>query len=258
MTAKVIAITNQKGGCGKTTTCINLGAQLAAMGYKTLIVDVDHQADSTKVLSGNSYEFDVTVADLFSNQKVNAQKAIKPAMADETIIDNLFFLPSHITLSRVIEQSLTRVHRERILQRHLKNLSGDFDYVLIDCPPSLSLGVTNAMMVADLFLIPVDGGRFALDGLSDLLDAIEEVKETSAFQFAVFRNEYAGQNKLMNEFLDEQLESIKDHVLKTVVRRAEAVGQASVTAQPLLCYAPSSSVARDYQELADEIIKRLT
>lgn len=257
MTAKVIAITNQKGGCGKTTTCINLGAQLADLGHKTLIVDVDHQADSTKVLSGDHYEFDVTVADLFANQKADAKAAVQQAMADENPIDNLFFIPSHITLSRVIEQTLTRVHRERILQRHLKQLTDDFDFILIDCPPSLSLGVTNAMMVADLFLIPVDGGRFALDGLSDLLDAIEEVKETSDLNFAVFRNEYAGQNKLMNEFLNEQLESIKDHVLTASVRRAEAVGQASVTAQPLRCYAPGSAVANDYRELADQVLERL-
>lgn len=93
MTAKVIAITNQKGGCGKTTTCINLGAQLASLGHRTLIIDVDHQADSTKVLSGDNYEFELTVADLFANQKVDAIAAVHQAAADDNPIDNLYFIP---------------------------------------------------------------------------------------------------------------------------------------------------------------------
>lgn len=257
MNAKVIAITNQKGGCGKTTTCINLGTQFAASGKRTLIIDVDHQADSTKVLSGDHYEFALTVADLFSNQKIDVSKAIQAAVVNDTMIPNLDFIPSHITLSRVIEQSLTRVHRERILERHLKKLSHHYDLILIDCPPSLSLGVTNAMMVADLFLIPIDGGRFALDGLSDLLDAIEEVKERDDFNFAVFRNEFAIQNKLMNTFLEEQLEPIKNHVLTAVIRRAEVIGQASVTAQPVLYYAKDSNVVDDYQQLAQQVLERL-
>ncbi|MDE1465335.1 ParA family protein [Spartinivicinus poritis] len=255
--AKVIAVTNQKGGVGKTTTCINVGAELARLENRVLTIDLDHQANLTKVLSGGEHEFDLTVADLFANQKAKIEDAILPAMSNGKEIEGLFFIPSHITLSRVIEQSLTRVHRERILQRHLKKVINQFDYVLLDCPPSLSLGVTNAIMVADLFLMPVDGGRFALDGLSDLLDAIEEVKETEQVNFAVFRNEFASQNKLINDFLSEQLEGINGNVLKTTVRRAEAIGQASVTAQPLALYAKSALANRDYRALTKEILDRV-
>ncbi len=254
--AKIIAVTNQKGGVGKTTSCVNLGAELARK-YKTLVIDLDHQADATKVLYGDIYDFEITVADLFSNKKVNIEESILQAKLGDDFIDNLYFIPSHITLSRVIEQSLTRSHREKILQKHLSKIEGDYEYILIDCPPNLSVGVTNAMMVANIFLIPIDGGKFSLDGLSDLLDAIEEVKETSSFNFAVFRNEYAPQNKLMNEFLDEQMKVIKEAVLSVKVRRAEAIGQASVTAKPLRFYDKKSLAVRDYQNLAKQVIKRL-
>ena len=254
--AKIIAVTNQKGGVGKTTSCINLGAELAKK-YKTLVLDLDHQADATKVLSGDTYDFEMTVADLFSNKRVTVEKSVLQAKSGDEPIKNLYFIPSHITLSRVIEQTLTRSHREKILQKHLSSIKNDYDYILIDCPPNLSVGVTNAMMVADLFLIPIDGGKFSLDGLSDLLDAIEEVKETSGFNFAVFRNEYAPQNKLMNEFLDEQMKVIKDSVLPAKVRRAEAIGQASVTAQPLWFYDKKSPAVKDYQSLAKQVIKRV-
>ncbi|MBU2714099.1 ParA family protein [Zooshikella harenae] len=255
--AKKIAVTNQKGGVGKTTTCINISAELARLGKKVLAIDLDHQANLTKVLSGGESKFNLTVADLFSNHKVKIEDAIHQAKSDGDYIDNLYYIPSHITLSRQIEQCLTRVHRERILQRHLKKLEGDYDIILLDCPPSLSLSVTNAMLIADLFLMPIDGGRFALDGLSDLLDAIEEVKETNDVNFAVFRNEYASQNKLMNDFLTEQLQVINGKVLKSKVRRSEAIGQASVTAQPLKYYSKSALANRDYKELAKEILERI-
>lgn len=257
MVAKVIAVTNQKGGVGKTTTCINVGAELARPGKRVLLIDMDPQANMTEVISGGIYEFGMTVSDLFANQKAKIEDAILPARASGEPIDGLSFIPSHLAFSRVIEQSSTRVHREKILQRHLKKVVGQFDYIILDCPPSLSLSVTNAIMVADLFLVPIDGGKFALNGLNDLLDAIEEVKETRSINFAVFRNEYASQNKLINDFLAKQLEAINGNVLKTTVRRAEAIGQASVTDQPLAFYSKSALANRDYKALTKEILDRV-
>ncbi|MCP5078364.1 MAG: AAA family ATPase, partial [Psychromonas sp.] len=228
---EVIAVINQKGGVGKTTTVINLAAQFAKEGKRTLVIDLDPQGNLTSVLTGGQFEFELTIADVFaSSKKTPITKVIQPTVAKNADIPNLFICPSDISLSRVIEQSLAKVHREKILLNQLALIEEDFDLVLLDCPPNLSLTSVNAMMASSLFIIPVDGGSFSLNGLSDLLDALEEVKETDDVNFLVFRNEYAKSNKLINNFLDEQLTAFPDNLLKSTVAKTEVVGQASVSA----------------------------
>ena len=185
------------------------------------------------------------------------QQAIMSAQSNGEAIANLCICPTDIRLSRVIEQSLTKVHRERILLKQLEAITNDFDIVILDCPPNLSLTSVNAMMAADMFLIPVDGGSFSLNGLADLLDALEEVKETELVNYAVFRNEFAKANKLINNFLDEQLASLEGKVLATTIRRSEDIGQASVCGKTLLSYKPNSPTLTDYKSLAKEVMQRI-
>ena len=255
---RVIAIINQKGGVGKTTTAINLSAQLAKEGKRTLAIDLDPQANLSVVLSGGQFEFKSTISDVFEAAKKHPiSQTIIPAQAGGNTLVNLSLCPTDIRLSRVIEQSLTKVHRERILLKQLETVKDQFDVVVLDCPPNLSLTSVNAMMAADLFLIPVDGGSFSLNGLADLLDALEEVKETNDVNFVVFRNEYAKANKLINNFLEEQLLDLQDKVLNTTIRRTEAIGQASVSAEPLLTYKPGSTAINDYKALVKEVLARI-
>jgi len=261
-----IAVINQKGGVGKTTTVINLATRFAELGKQVLAFDLDPQGNLSTVLSGGQYDFDMTVADLFDKPKrVDVHAAIIQGKANEEPIPNLYLVPADIRLSRVIEQSLTQIHRERILMRHLDKLDGQFDIILLDCPPNLSLTSTNAMMAADMFLIPVDGGSFSLNGLADLLDALEEVKETEQVPYFAFRNELAKQNKLINEFLDEQLQGLRERigergtggVLNASIRREEAIGQASVTSVPLRYYRPGALAMMDYKDLANEVLSKV-
>jgi chromosome partitioning protein len=257
-TLKTLAVINQKGGVGKTTTVINLSAQLAHEGKRVLVIDLDPQANLTVVMTGGQYEFEHSITDVFeSSKKCPMQQAIMSAQSNGEAIANLCICPTDIRLSRVIEQSLTKVHRERILLKQLEAIANDFDIVILDCPPNLSLTSVNAMMAADMFLIPVDGGSFSLNGLADLLDALEEVKETELVNYAVFRNEFAKANKLINNFLDEQLASLEGKVLATTIRRSEDIGQASVCGKTLLSYKPNSPTLTDYKSLAKEVMQRI-
>lgn len=255
---EVISVLNQKGGVGKTTTVINLAAQYAKDGKRTLVIDLDPQANLTSVLTGGQFEFEKTIADVFeSSKKTSINKVIQPAIENNNNIPNLFICPTDISLSRVIEQSLAKIHREKILINQLALIEDDFDLVLLDCPPNLSLTSVNAMMASSLFVIPIDGGSFSLNGLSDLLDALEEVKESGDINFIVFRNEYAKSNKLINSFLDEQLAVFSEKVLKSTVKKSEVVGQASVSALPVMYYKPGAVVNNDYKRLAKEILTHL-
>jgi len=252
----IISVTNQKGGCGKTTTTINLSAVLASKGYKVLAVDIDHQADLTKVLGDEDQQYNFHCGSLIDDSKLDINKCIYNAVYNDKTIKNLSFIPSHISLSRVVEQSSMKAHKEKILYKHLIKVKDNYDYIFFDCPPNLSLGFMNAVYLSDHFLIPVDGGKFALDGMSDLLEAISEVKEVAIneINYHVFRNEYAVNNKLINEFIDNELCNIKGNILNSKIRRSEAVGQASVTSMPLNCYVKSSKSIDDYDKLCEELL----
>lgn len=249
---KTIAVLNQKGGVGKTTVTINLADVLAKQGKQVLVVDLDPQGNLSKVVSGGEVRFDPNVMDLFAkDNKADVRAMVRSAYDSE----NFFYIPTDIRLSRVIEAGLTLSFREVRLTNHLNKLKDDFDYILLDCPPNLSLTTTNAIVAADLFLMPVNSGVFALDGLEDLLDALNEVSQDQSLNYYIFRNEVAAQNKVINGAIDEDLLQIAEgRILKTSIRRSEHIGQASFMSMPLSQYKKGSTAINDYKSLAKEII----
>ncbi|MEN4536747.1 ParA family protein [Pantoea agglomerans] len=264
MTAKIIATTNNKGGSGKTSTDTNLAFELAKQGKKTLLIDSDQQANATEVLArGRKYysQFGNTICDVYSNQRFDIRNAIIPAVVpkgeeDEEEIKNLFLLPSDPSFERVLDNCLTRHHREKILHRALQPIMNDYEYIIIDCAPGLNLSTSNAVYAADHILIPVDGGSFALTGLEVVLDFVDEVREGNFNSYSVFRNEYNASKKIMNEFLNDELLSnprVMGHILKTRIRADETIAQAQVRYEPLYVYNKGSLALNDYRSLAREL-----
>ncbi|QLH64571.1 ParA family protein [Serratia symbiotica] len=257
--ASIIAIMNNKGGAGKTSTITNLAMTLAQAGRRVLLIDGDQQANSTEVMAnGKKYyaQYGHTICDLYNNPRFNILDAIIPAVSGSDVIDNLFIIPSDPSFERVMENCLTRHHREKILSRHLQPVMAKFDYILIDCSPGLNLSTTNAAFMADHVLIPVDGGSFALTGLDVVLDYLDEIRETHFTQFSVFRNEYNGTKKKMNTYLHDQLasnERTQDNYLQTRIRADENISQAQVACVPLYFYNKGSLALNDYRALMREL-----
>ncbi len=257
--ARIIAIMNNKGGAGKTSTITNLAMSLAHAGRRVLLIDGDQQANSTEVMAnGKKYyaQYGHTICDLYNNPRFSISDAIIPAVSGEDEIDNLFIIPSDPSFERVMENCLTRHHREKILSRHLQPVMDKYDYILIDCSPGLNLSTTNAAYTADHVLIPVDGGSFALTGLDVVLDYLDEIRETRFTRFSVFRNEYNGAKKKMNTYLHDQLasnERTRDNYLETRIRADENISQAQVACVPLWYYNKGSLALNDYRALMREL-----
>ncbi|EKK3319873.1 AAA family ATPase [Salmonella enterica] len=257
--ARIIAIMNNKGGAGKTSTITNLAMSLAHAGRRVLLIDGDQQANSTEVMAnGKKYyaQYGHTICDLYNNPRFSIFDAIIPAVSGEEVLDNLFLIPSDPSFERVMENCLTRHHREKILSRHLQPVMDKFDYILIDCSPGLNLSTTNAAYTADHVLIPVDGGSFALTGLDVVLDYLDEIRETRFTRFSVFRNEYNGAKKKMNTYLHEQLasnERTRDNYLETRIRADENISQAQVACVPLWYYNKGALALNDYRALMREL-----
>ncbi|MDD9196846.1 ParA family protein [Aliivibrio sp. S3MY1] len=255
---RIISVANQKGGVGKTTTVINVAAELARK-KRTLIIDLDPQGNTSKALSCGvgEFDFELSSAYLFDKPKIaNIKDTIRPALAGEKEIENLYLIPADIQLSRVIETSLTKINRERILSRHLAEINTLFDFVILDTPPNLSLTTLNAIQCSDLVLIPVDSGAFSIDGVSPLLDALDEIKEGDS-NYKIFRNEVDSRNGLINGFLDAELKHVAENVLSSSVRRSEHISQANALSNPVRFYKSGSTVVNDYKRLTQEIINVL-
>ena len=257
--AKIIAIMNNKGGPGKTSSATNLAVHYARSGKRTLLMDSDQQANTTEVAANGKKYYSMygpTICDLYSNARLDIHDVIVPAMAGDTPIPNLDLVPSDPTFEKIIEQTLTRSHREKILARHLEKIRDEYEYIIIDCAPGLNIATGNAIYIADHVLVPVDGGSFSLSGLEIMLDYMDEISEENYSRFSVFRNNYNAANKKINTYMESALtthERISPRLLKSRIRTDQAIVQSQVACVPLYYYQKSAMALVDYAKLAREL-----
>ena len=254
--ALIIAMCNQKGGVGKTTTTINLGAALAETGRRVLLVDFDPQGSLSVGLGINPHNLELSVYDLLVRKGVDIDDVIQPSG-----VDGLDLLPSNIDLSAAEMQLVSEVAREHSLGRVLGRVRDRYDVILIDCAPSLGLLTINALTTADKVMIPLELEFFALRGVALLTDTIEKVQDrlNPALEvLGIVGTMYDSRTLHSREVLERVVEAFGDTVFHTVIRRTIKFPETTVAGEPITTYAPSSAGAAAYRLLAREVLARCT
>lgn len=254
--ARVVAITNQKGGVGKTTTAINLGAALAAKGQKVLIVDIDPQGNASTGLGIEPAARKLTTYDML------LEDAPLRDVVVESEIENLFIAPATTDLSSTDVELVDQGNRVFLLKESLHGKDAQrYDYILIDCPPSLSLLTVNALVASDAVLVPLQSEFFALEGLSQLMLTIRDVRETANPGLridGVVLTMHDARNNLCRQVEEDARQTLGDLVFQTRIPRNVRVSEAPSYAMSVLDYDPASKGSQAYMALAEEMLARVT
>jgi len=247
---RVLAVANQKGGVGKTTTTVNLGAALAELGWRVLVLDLDPQGNATTGLGIEQRSFDNSIYDILLHD-FPVEDCIEP-----TSLKNLFIVPATLDLAGAEIELVPAMSRELRLKRAVDSLDDGFDFVLVDCPPSLGLITVNGLAAASEVLVPIQCEYYALEGLGQLLRSIDLVRtnlnptlEVSTIVLTM----YDARTKLSDQVVNEVRSHFGDKVAKTVIPRSIKLSEAPSFGEPVIVHDPNSSGAIAYRELAKEV-----
>jgi chromosome partitioning protein len=249
---RTIAIANQKGGCGKTTTAVNVATALALSGKRVLLVDLDPQAHSTLGVGQNPEALDKTIYDAMTNQKVSMLSVIV-----STPVTGLNLAPNNILLSGAEYELASLYGREYVLRHQLDTVSGYYEICVIDCSPGLSLLTLNALVAADEVIIPVQTQYYALEGLKQLLETIDIVRDRFNDKLSIsgILLTLVESRTMLSRQIQQQLRDyFGDLVFDTVIHRTVRLAEAPGAGQSVITYAPDSKAAAEYKALAEEIL----
>ena len=249
---RIIAIANQKGGVGKTTTSINLSAALAEKGKKVLVIDTDPQGNTTSGFGIDKNNLDNTIYELILGE-CPIRDCIIP-----NVIPNISILPSNVNLAAAEIELIGVEKKEYILKDEVDYVKDDYDYIIIDCPPSLSMLTINSMTTADSVLVPIQCEYYALEGLSQLIHTINLVKERlnpDLDMEGVVFTMYDSRTNLSMQVVENVKQNLSHHIFKTLIPRNIRLAEAPSYGKPISLYDPKSAGAESYMQLADELIE---
>ena len=251
---KTICIFNQKGGVGKTTTNINLCSYLAMQGKKILTIDIDPQGNTTSGLGFDKKKINLSIYDLLTSDI-----SIRDTIKECELVNNLYLVPSTMELAGAEVELISRSNRENILKEKLKEIEGEFDYIFIDCPPSLGILTINALTAASSVLTPIQCEFYALEGVGQLVNTIQLVKKSLNKKLeieGVILSMYDNRTKLCNEVVSEVKKYFNDKVYKTTIPRNIRLAEAPSFGLPIMLYDDKCKGAEAYEELANEFLDR--
>ena len=251
--SRIIAIANQKGGVGKTTTAINLSACLGSLNKKVLAIDMDPQGNMTSGLGLNKDEVENTVYDL-----ILGEASVEECICKD-VVENVDIIPTDINLSAAEVELIGTENKEYIIRDSVEKIRNNYDYIIIDCPPSLSMLTINAMTTADTVLVPIQCEYYALEGLSQLIRTIELVKERLNERLemeGVVFTMYDARTNLSLQVVENVKDNLKQTVYKTIIPRNIRLAEAPSHGLPIHLYDPKSTGAESYMLLAEEVINK--